>query len=170
MMKIESLDIALLAVLLASALATVLTARVLRAALALALASAVLAILMYRLGASLAAVFELSVCAGLIPAIFISAIGMTRRLAGEDLSDRRRQTRRRFAALPLVLIAVAVLLAIWRPELGMTLPAPSADDVRDVLWQQRHADLLGQVAVLLAGAMAVVVLVKELRSAPNSHD
>ncbi len=169
-MKIESLDIALLAVLLASALATVLTARVLRAALALALASAILAVLLYRLGASLAAVFELSVCAGLIPAIFISAIGMTRRLAGEDLAERRRQTRRHLVALPLVLAAAGVLLAIWRPELGVMLPGPSGEDVREVLWQRRHADLLGQVAVLLAGAMAVVVLVKELRSAPDSHD
>jgi NADH:ubiquinone oxidoreductase subunit 6 (subunit J) len=236
-MKLESLDIALLVVMVGLALATVMTARVLRSAILLAFTSAVLAVLMYRLGAPLASVFELSVCAGLIPAIFIAAVGMTQRLAGDDLAERKRQMWRRFAPLPGIVILVGVLLALWQPTIptrvptvldanvGLVLvpaaaeakaasaptttqavaeangaatapavalaeangaatapamaaaesrPAPGQwvkvidpnfkdSDVRQVLWNQRHADLLGQVTVLLAGAFAVVVLVKELR-------
>jgi hypothetical protein len=32
--------------------------------------------------------------------------------------------------------------------------------VREVLWMERHLDLFGQIAVLLAGAFGVVVLFK----------
>ena len=163
-MKIESLDIALLVVMVGMALWTVMTARVLRAAIALAITSAVLAVLMYRLLAPIAAVFELSVCAGLIPAIFISAVGMTRRLTGEELAERRRQKWRSFGPLPGIVVLVGVLLAIWQPSLAFPMAGGNAGDVRDILWNQRHADLLGQVAILLAGAFAVVVLVKELRN------
>jgi NADH-quinone oxidoreductase subunit J len=164
-MKIDSLSIALLVTMVGSALATIMTARVLRSALLLAVTSAVLAVLMYRLGAPIAAVFELSVCAGLIPAIFISAIGMTSRLSGEELKERQQEHWRRFGPLPGVVILVGVLLAIWQPDFGVTLPTLAGpSDVGEVLWNHRHADLLGQVTVLLAGAMAVVVLVKELRN------
>jgi NADH:ubiquinone oxidoreductase subunit 6 (subunit J) len=193
-MKLESLDIALLVVMVGLALATVMTARVLKSAIGLAFTSAVVAILMYRLGAPLASVFELSVCAGLIPAIFIATVGMTRRLAGDELAERKRQVWRRFAALPALVILAGVALAVWHPAIPSRVPwvvdanigevqfprfveanagearlervvdANFRDlDVREVLWNHRHADLLGQVTVLLAGAFAVVILVKELR-------
>jgi hypothetical protein len=34
-------------------------------------------------------------------------------------------------------------------------------DVRNLLWNTRHLDLFGQVVMLLAGALGVVVLFKE---------
>jgi NADH-quinone oxidoreductase subunit J len=193
-MKFDGLNIALVATMAGAALATVTTARVLRSAILLAATSAVLAALMYRLGAPIAAVFELSVCAGLIPAIFISAIGMTSRVSGDELQTRRRMKRRRLIPLAGLAIMVGLLLAIWRPAMPWNLPhvvdgntglvefppgpeanAPAewtrAIDANYVdsspgeeLWNRRRADLLGQVSVMLAGALAVVVLVKELRN------
>lgn len=50
---------------------------VLKGALALAVLSAILAALFYRFGASYAAVFELSVCAGLITVLFVAVIALT---------------------------------------------------------------------------------------------
>jgi NADH-quinone oxidoreductase subunit J len=50
---------------------------VLKGALALAVMSALLAALFYRFGAAYAAVFELSVCAGLITVLFIAVIALT---------------------------------------------------------------------------------------------
>ena len=151
----------LLVVLVACALATVMTARVLRSAVGLAVTSAVLAVLMFRLQASLAAVFELSVCAGLIPVIFISVIGMTQRLEPESLALRRRQKLRLYGLLPiLVLVACGALLATHIP-MDFAPPGPVANqDARVELWDFRHVDLIGQVAVLAAAAFGVVVLVK----------
>ena len=52
---------------------------VLFAAISLAALSAALAIIFYRLNSPYAAVIELSVCAGLITALFVAAISLTRR-------------------------------------------------------------------------------------------
>ena len=49
------------------------------AALSLAALSAALAIIFYRLSSPYAAVIELSVCAGLITALFVAGISLTRR-------------------------------------------------------------------------------------------
>ncbi len=51
----------------------------LSAAISLAALSAALAIIFYRLSSPYAAVIELSVCAGLITALFVAAISLTRR-------------------------------------------------------------------------------------------
>ena len=161
------LNLVLMLALVATALWTVMTARLLRAAIGVAVASAVLATIMFRLDAKLAAVFELSVCAGLIPAIFIAAIGLTRRLDAEGLAERRREKLKRFALLPILVAAVG--LALWlipMPANLLPLVAPAAgptQDVREVLWAFRHVDLIGQMLVLAAGAFGVVVLVKEVR-------
>ena len=159
-----ALDIVLTSTLVVAAVVTVVIARVLWAAIALALASAVLSIVMFHLGAPLAAVFELSVCAGLIPAIFISAISLTQRLTPETLAERRKEKFKRFGLLPVIVILVGLAMTQVHIPLNFA-PAPGATDVdvRVVLWNLRHIDLLGQVVVLLGGVFAVVVLVKEFR-------
>jgi NADH-quinone oxidoreductase subunit J len=47
-----------------------------KASIALGIGSALLAIVFFVLGAPIAAVFELSVCAGLVTILLLSAIGM----------------------------------------------------------------------------------------------
>ena len=156
------LDVILVAAFVLAALVTVVSARLLRAVIGLALTSALAALLLYRLHAPIAAVFELSVCAGLIPAIFLVAIGMTQRLTTKDVAVRRHEKTRLFWALPLVLICTGILLTQVPPLLTFAPPGPPQTiDVRQVLWNQRHMDLLGQVAILLGAAFAVVTLVKE---------
>jgi len=157
--------ILLMAALVLAALWTVTSTRLLLAAIGLAAASAVVAVALYLLGAPVAAVFELSVCAGLVPAIFISTIGLTRRLTSEELVQRRREKWRRFWPLPvLMILAGLALVHLKMPPLPAPTPPPANQtDVRTVMWNLRHVDLLGQVAILLGGAFAVVVLMKEVR-------
>ena len=50
----------------------------LKSAISLAVASAILAIIFYQLNAPYAAMFELSVCAGLITVLFASTINLTK--------------------------------------------------------------------------------------------
>ena len=159
-----TLIIILVALLVVAALVTVMAARIMWAAIALAATSAVLTILMFRLDAPLAAVFELSVCAGLIPAIFISTISLTRRLTPENLAQRKREKLRQYALLPLLIILAAVVLVRSHLALDFPPPPPAQEtDVRNVLWNLRHIDLVGQIVVLMGAAFAVVVLLKELK-------
>jgi NADH-quinone oxidoreductase subunit J len=117
---------------------------------------------MYRLGSPMAAVFELSVCSGLISVIFITTVSFTQRLSKERLLIRRRERRLRFLYLPFIIVAVGLCLVEYLKIPRVILPAPaSLTDVRLVLWNIRHLDLLGQVAVLIAGVFGVVIFFKE---------
>lgn len=157
------IEIVLVVLLALTALVTVMMARLLWAAVMLALTSAVVAIIMFRLDSPIAAVFELSVCAGLIPAIFISAISLTGRLTAEGVTARWVEKIRRFWYLPVIVIILAVALTQAYLPFDFTPPAAEAltANVRTTLWQTRHLDLLGQIVILLAGAFGVVILVRE---------
>ncbi len=141
---------------------TVMTIRLLRAAVGLGITSVILAILIFRLASPLTAVFELSVCAGLIPAIFISTISLTQRLTPESLEERKRSRLRRFWFLPVVVVLAAVVLSLVHIPVTFNLPAqPAENNVNIILWRLRHLDLVGQIVILLAGAFGVVTLFKE---------
>ena len=162
-----TLDIILVIAVVAAALATVMMSRLLWSVIGLAVTSAMVAVVMFRFKASLAGVFELSVCAGLIPAIFISAISLTQRLTPEALQDRRREKRRRYGVLPVLVAVAAIALSQAHLPLDFITAAPAAEtDVRNVLWHLRTIDLVGQIAVLLGGAFGVVVLLKESKREP----
>ena len=159
-----TINILLLIALVLAAVATAVNSRVLRAVIWLAVASAVLSVVMFRLSAPIAAVFELSVCAGLIPAIFITVIGVTRRLGPEDVAARKKEILRSFWYLPLILIFVGIALINVHVPANYTAPAiPSGQDVRYILWGSRQMDLIGQVAILLGGVFAVVILLMRSR-------
>jgi uncharacterized MnhB-related membrane protein len=157
-----TVSILILIVLVLAALFTVMTARLLGAIIGLAVTSAMVSIVLFRLHAPLAAVFELSVGAGLIPAIFLSVIGMTQRLTPEAVSLKRKEKFRIYWALPIIVIIVGVALT----QVHLVVPPPPippvAGDVKIVLWDLRHMDLIGQILILLGGSFGMVVLVKEL--------
>jgi len=145
-----------------AALWTVMTTRLLRSVIGLAITSVILTIIMFQLKSPLAAVFELSVCAGLISAIFISSIGLTQRLTDEQLAVRKKERLSKFWLLPVILVLVGVALYQLQIPLDFQLqPAPAEDDVRNIMWNLRHLDLVGQIVILLAGAFGVVALFKE---------
>lgn len=158
------IDLFLLFGLISAALWTVMTVRLIRSIVGLALTSAILSALMYRLHSPLAAVFELSVCSGLISVIFITTVSFTQRISKERLRVRRRERFAKFWYLPFIVIAFGLFL--WRylkiPSLEMPIQT-KVFDVRHILWNVRHLDLLGQVIILLVGVFGVVVLFKETK-------
>ncbi len=136
----------------------------LKSAISLAGASALLSIILFMMDAGWAALFELSVCAGLITAIFVSAISLTTPDRRDEAHERDH--RNRFVALPFILIFCGVALLTVLVATGFSLqisadPAAHALSFQEVLWNMRQADILGQIIILLAGAFAVVVLFKE---------
>jgi NADH-quinone oxidoreductase subunit J len=157
-----NLDIVILIILTLAALWTVITNSLLFSAIGLALTSAILTIVMFRLNSPLAAVFELSVCAGLISVVFISVTTMTQSQSRQEVAQHTRDRLGRFRFLPLIIILVALALVILNLKPGAALPIPEAgEDVRNILWKQRPLDLIGQILILLAGVFAVVILFKE---------
>jgi NADH-quinone oxidoreductase subunit J len=136
----------------------------LRAAISLAVISALLSIILFVVGAPWAALFELSVCAGLVTVVFISAISLTTPNRADEA--HMREHRSRFAALPFILVFTGIaMLAIMAVTGFNVIPsdqmAPVAGLFKEVFWQTRQADILGQIIIVLAGAFAVVILFKE---------
>lgn len=136
----------------------------LKSAIALAFASAVLAIIMYLFDSVWAAMFELSVCSGLITVIFISAISLTK--ADKKDLEELYENKKRMAYLPAVLIVSGVLLMLAVTSQNFSMPAANAaagiaDNFREVLWTHRQADIWGQIIVVITGALTVVALFKE---------
>jgi len=149
--------IIVLASLLLSAVGTAVMRNLLASAVALALTSAVLTIVLFILGMNLAAVIELSVCAGLVTAVFASAISLTRPKEDEALN---RKERLRWLPLPFILLVLAAGIVLLWP--GMDLPQLGGNFAdASLLWDKRALDILGLSLIILAGVLGVAVLFKE---------
>ena len=145
------------------ALLAAFAANLLRAAIALLVSSIGLTLLLFQMGAPLAAVFELSVCAGLITVLFVNAISLVRPVDQAEEDRRSQKHYRRFALLGLVVLLLAAALWFtrqqWLPALVLT-QGSETKTVGEVLWKERGLDLIGQIAVILVGVYGIVVLFK----------
>lgn len=157
--------IILSATLIISAVCAVMIRDLLKAAIALAATSAVLAIVLFLLEAPMAAVFELSVCAGLITVVFISAISLTKPATVEEKAEKAKERAKRFIILPFILAVTAVALWLAWPAMNIQLAVKTvtstALSVQETLWNTRQTDILGQIIMILAGVFGIVVLFKE---------
>jgi NADH:ubiquinone oxidoreductase subunit 6 (subunit J) len=156
------IDLVLLGVLLITALRAVMKRDLVKSAIALALTSIILSALMFRLESPLAAVFELSVCGGLITVIFMCTISLTKPQVSRQEDEEMNTHSRHFGVLMVLLMATAgVLLMVGIPA-GTVLPQAAVDaDARSVLWNERQLDLLGQTLVIFAGFFGILVLFKQ---------
>jgi NADH-quinone oxidoreductase subunit J len=158
------LNLILLIAMTLAALWAVMARSLLKATIGLAVASAVISILMFRLNAPLAAVFELSVCTGLITAVFASAISLTKPMTHKEILELSRNKIRRYWYLPVIMViaAISIIASKWTLVIGNT-PKFSETDARTIMWNLRQIDLFGQIVLLLAGALAVVILFMETK-------
>ncbi len=150
--------IVLILLVLFSALA-VLLRDLIKAALSLMAASVFLAIILFRMNAPYAGVFEISVVAGLITVLFVSTIGLTR---GE--SDVK-ESKLPVIIFPLFFIWFLIIdiLIMW--SLIKAYPpvrvVSEAGTFGQILWQKRTFDLLGQIGVIFAGVFCVLALFRK---------
>ena len=138
---------------------SVLSRHLINAAISLAAVSAACGVLMYVLGAHTAAIFEVSVCSGLVTVIFISAVSLSN-------GDRQASApEKRAHLLPIILIAIGAVLVVAALLTGFSLgtrgPVGSAASFDNVFWETRQADIFGQMIAIIAGASAIVVFFKE---------
>jgi len=155
----------ILVVMVIAALWTVLTRSLLKAAIGLALTSAIITIIMFRLNSPLAAVFELSVCTGLITAVFVSTISLTKPLTHRETITVSKNRLRRYWYLPVIVVLAGILLSASNIQMDFTFPPKATElDVRSVLWNIRQLDLFGQIVIILAGVFGVVTLFREKKN------
>lgn len=149
-----TLHLALLCALLLCCLASAIVRNMLYAGMALALASVSLTLLLFEMSAPWAAVFELSVCAGLITVLFISAVSFVRRSEYFLKEDRLR-----FYALPVFTAMFGLAFWLFAEPLAKALvPAlpPRVElGVGDLLWNVRWFDIVGQICMFLAGVLMI---------------
>ncbi len=160
--------ILLLVSLVACSILCIVRPNLIKAAIWMAIMSALLALVMFLMGAHLAAAFELSVCAGLIPVIFISASSMTKITSREEQAEKAKERKRRFALLPIILITLATVLAfvLWPHVSELLSGAAHGTDTatpQQILWDKRQIDLVGQVVIVLLGVYADLVFFKGVR-------
>ncbi len=150
--------ILLVAMLLASA-AAILAKDLLKAAIALAVSSLLLGIIFFRMGAPYAGVFEISVVAGLITVLFMLTIALTKQ------DDDVRESKTVKIIFPLFFIVFALIdIMVMRGILAGVPTLEAAAEVGtfgDVLWKERSFDLIGQLAIILAGVFAVLALFRK---------
>jgi len=153
------LQTALLIGLVIFAALAILLRDLLRSAIALAVASLLLGIIFFRMNAPYAGVFEISVVAGLITVLFVLTIALTK--TGEEV----RESKLVNVAFPVVFVAFIVIDALVMKGLIGKIPALAAGaetgSFGDVLWKARTYDLVGQIAVILAGVFAVLALFRK---------
>jgi NADH-quinone oxidoreductase subunit J len=140
----------------------VMSRSLLKSTISLGFASATLGIIMYILGATWAAVIEISVCSGLVTVIFISAISLSN--MNKDDLRKKYNDKERTAYLPIVLIVTGVILVVVALATDFTLPGATSllsEDFREVLWNSRQIDVIGQMIAILVGGIAVVVLFRD---------
>lgn len=125
----------------------------LHAALWLAGVSVAVTVMLYLVGAYPLAVIELSLSVGLITILLVFAISMV----GADSPD---MPVARWFNRPLLL---ATLLLV----IGLTIPLLSASTTSGetsfstAFWQQREADIVAQIALIVAGVLGVLGLLTE---------
>ena len=165
------IDALLIGVIIISAIWTAMSSRLLRSGIALAVTSALIAVAIYRMNSPIAAIFELSVCAGLIPVIFITTISFTHRLTQGEVKARQRHRIAKYWFLPAMAIIAGVVLALKKIGIDATAPVnTNPANFGQVMWGERHLDLVGQIAVLLTGALGVAVFFKKATSKAGKED
>jgi len=145
---------------------TVLAKSLLKMAIGLALVSATLTIILFTMNSPLAAVFELSVCAGLITVVFVSIISLTAPASPREQEKGEVYHYSRF--IPMVILVLLTGWALQSVFNDNTIPISqfiSAPDLRHTLWNLRKTDVFGQLAAMFAGIYGVIVLFKGI-----SHD
>ena len=158
-----NINTTLLALAVIGSLWTVMGRSLLKATIGLAITSTIISILIFRLGSPLAAVFELSVCTGLITAIFVSTISLTKPMSHKEVLEISKGRARRYMYLPIILVIIGsglILIKLWQ-DFTIVPPPITQQDVREVLWNFRRLDLLGQVIILIAGSLGIVILFEE---------
>ena len=137
--------------------------RIVKAAILLAFISLLTTLVLFLLKMPLAAVFELSVCAGLITVIFISVISLTNPLTREERNEEKTKMFKRIIFLPIIVLVCGAAFYMLEKSVDFIPLVSGAASVpaENGMWNTRQIDLAGQIIIILAGIFGVIVLFKD---------
>lgn len=135
----------------------IISKKLLNSAIMLAITSIGVSLLLFGYSAPWAAVFELSVCAGLITVLFISAVSLVK-----NEEDTTKEKQIKYSVFPLILSAVVIISAILIPEYFEKLTiyvnqykTSQEHKIGDIIWAIRGVDVIAQITILAAGIFSV---------------
>lgn len=144
-------------VIITGVVGAIISKKLLNSAIMLAVASIGISMLLFGYSAPWAAVFELSVCAGLITVLFISAVSLVKN--DEDITKEKQI---KYSIFPLILSAIVIITSIFVPEYFEKLSMYSnasqqiqQQKIGDIIWSQRGIDIIAQITLLAAGVFAI---------------
>lgn len=149
--------------LLIPAILAAFAADVLRSAIALLFGSVGLTLILFMANAPMAAVFELSVAAGLITVLFVLTLSLIQPWSEAETVERKKAHYRKFFPLPIILAVIAAVMWLTRSSWAgafVSQKVTETQTVGEMLWFTRGLDLIGQVVILLVGVYGVVTLFK----------
>jgi NADH-quinone oxidoreductase subunit J len=137
------------------AIIAVMTKNIFFSAIILAFISIGVSLILFTFTSPWAAVFELSVCAGLITLLFISVISLVQKEKRTVQEDRTK-----FTLFPFVLLIIAVLCWFYIVPLFESASKYPHLNIHNyplgqIIWKDRVFDLIGQIAIFAAGAFAI---------------
>jgi len=138
-----------------SAVMAVMSKKLLNSAIMLAITSIAVSLILFSYNAPWAGVFELSVCAGLITVLFISAISLMKK---EDSIIKENYVK--YIILPFLVIIMLIISGLYILPYFEYLTNYSKyshynPSVGDIIWHYRSIDIIGQITLL---ACAVFVI------------
>lgn len=134
----------------------VISKKLLNSTIMLAVASIGVSLLLFGYSAPWAAVFELSVCAGLITVLFISAVSLVK-----NEEDTTREKQIKYSIFPLILSAVVIISSILIPEYFEKLTIYATQNknhenkIGDIIWAIRGVDIIAQITLLAGGVFSI---------------
>jgi NADH-quinone oxidoreductase subunit J len=149
-----------------SAVLSVISKKLINSAIMLAVLSVGVSLLFFTYEAPWAGVFELSVCAGLITVIFISAVSLVKQ---DD--EAFKENRVKYNIFPLILIIFAILSSIFVPDYFSKLSNFSIylenqnEPVGKFIWLYRGVDIIGQLTLLSASVFVIKHIFKKKKTA-----
>jgi NADH-quinone oxidoreductase subunit J len=155
-------------IIVVAAAMAVISKKLLNSAVMLAILSIGISILLFAYNAPWAAVFELSVCAGLITVLFISAVSLVK-----NDEDTLKEKRIKYTVFPLILVGFAVIASIFVPEYFANLfkfasfnPANNPA-LGDMIWLYRGVDIIAQITLLAASVFVIKHIFR--KESKNEH-
>ncbi|MCX8074175.1 MAG: NADH-quinone oxidoreductase subunit J [Clostridia bacterium] len=144
-------------VIIVGVVGAVISKKLLNSAIMLAIASIGISLLLFGYSAPWAAVFELSVCAGLITVLFISAVSLVK-----NEEDTTKEKQIKYSIFPLIMSAVVILSSIFIPEYFEKLSSyanttQNGNELKigDIIWSIRGIDVIAQIMLLAGGVFAI---------------